>query len=175
VQLISNNITVRDTIIDAFSTTGSFPFKTDGSDVTGTNIAITDSVIFNGDDAIAVQSGSHNVLFQYGTIGYQTHGMSIGSLAKGQGAYVNVSDITAVNAVHAARFKSWQRGPGTRAKHLLAPHPRLQRLVPGVRGAGLHEPGLGADTARERDRGRASEQFERRHARFHLGGFFRDG
>ena len=82
------------------------PFKTDGFDVTGTNIAITDSVIFNGDDAIAVQSGSHNEPFQYGTIGYQTHGMSIGSLAKGQGAYVNVSDITAGNAVHAARFKS---------------------------------------------------------------------
>ena len=110
-QLIGNNITVRDTI-DAFSTTGSFPFNANGFDVTETNIAITDGVIFNADDAIAVQSGSHNELFQYGTIGYQTHGMSIGSLAKGQGAYVNVSDITAVNAVHAARFKSWQRGLG---------------------------------------------------------------
>jgi hypothetical protein len=178
VQLISNNIAVRDTNIDAFSTTSSFPFNTDGFDVTETNIAITDSVIFNGDDAIAVQSGSH-VLFQHGTIGYQTYGMSIGSLGQGQATYANVSSITftniaAANAVHAARFKSWQGGPGTRAKHLLAPHPRLQRLVPGVRGAGLHEPGLGADTARERDRGRASEQFERRHARFHLGRFFRD-
>jgi hypothetical protein len=115
VQLISNNITVRGTIIDAFSTTGSFPFKTDDFDVTGTNIAITGSVIFNGDDAIAVQSGSRNELFQYGTIGYQTHGMSIG--------------------LGLAQNISWRRIP------------RLQRLVPGVRGAGLHEPGLGVDTA----------------------------
>ncbi|OCL09929.1 glycoside hydrolase family 28 protein [Glonium stellatum] len=117
VQLIGNNITVRDTIIDAFSTTGSFPFNTDGFDVTGTSIAITNSVIFNGDDAIAVQSGSHNVLFQGGTIGYQTHGMSIGSLGQDQAAYANVSnitfaDITAINGVYAARFKSWQGGQG---------------------------------------------------------------
>lgn len=77
-QLIGNDVTVRDAIIDAFSTTGNFPFNTDGFNVTGTNIAIADSVIFNGDDATAVQSGSHNVLFQHGTIGYQTHNMSIG-------------------------------------------------------------------------------------------------
>ena len=76
-----------------------------------------------------MQSGSHNVLFQHGTIGYQAHGMSISSLGQqGQAAYANVSDITfadvtAANAVHAARFKSWQGGPGTRAKHHLAPHP----------------------------------------------------
>ena len=113
-QLIGNNITVRDTI-DAFSTTGSFPFNANGFDVTETNIAITDGVIFNADDAIAVQSGSHNVLFQHGTIGYQTYGMSIGSLGQGQAAYANVSsitfaDIAAANAVHAARFKSWQGG-----------------------------------------------------------------
>ena len=112
-QLIGNNITVRDIIIGALSTIGSFPFNTDGFDVTGTNVAITDSIIFNGDNVIAVQSGSHNVLFQHGTIGYQTHGISIGSLGQDRSAYVNVSnttfaDITAINAVYAARFKSWQ-------------------------------------------------------------------
>lgn len=69
VQLVGSNITIKDTIIDAYSTSGSFPFNTDGFDVTGTNIKIYNSVIFNGDDAIAVQSGSHNVLFQGGTIG----------------------------------------------------------------------------------------------------------
>ena len=117
VQLIGSNITVSDTIIDAYSTTGSFPFNTDGFDVTGTHITITNSLIFNGDDAIAVQSGSHNVLFQGGTIGYQSHGMSIGSLGQNQASFANVSnihfnDITVVNAVYAARFKSWLGGQG---------------------------------------------------------------
>jgi polygalacturonase len=69
VQLIGNIITVSDAIADAYSTTAIFPFNTDGFDVTGTNIKITNSVIFNGDDSIAVQSGSHNVLFEKATIG----------------------------------------------------------------------------------------------------------
>ena len=34
VQLLGENITVTDTIIDAYSTSGSFPFNTDGFDVT---------------------------------------------------------------------------------------------------------------------------------------------
>lgn len=117
VQLLGSNITIADTVIDAYSTTSSFPFNTDGFDVTATNVKITNSVIFNGDDAIAVQSGSHNVLFEGGTIGYQSHGMSIGSLGQNQASFANVSnihfnDITVVNAVYAARFKSWVGGQG---------------------------------------------------------------
>jgi hypothetical protein len=117
VQLIGNNITVSDSIIDAYSTSTAFPFNTDGFDVTGTNIRILNSVIFNGDDAIAVQSGSHNVLFRGGTIGYQSHGMSIGSLGQNQAVFANVrniafDDITVINAVYAARFKSWLGGQG---------------------------------------------------------------
>ncbi len=117
VQLVGNNITVSDTIIDAYSTTTSFPFNTDGFDVTGTNIKITNSVIFNGDDSIAVQSGSHNILFEKATIGYQTHGMSIGSLGQDQASFANVSnitfnDVTVINGVYAARFKSWIGGQG---------------------------------------------------------------
>jgi polygalacturonase len=117
VQLIGKNITVSNAIIDAYSTTGSFPFNTDGFDVTGTNIKIINSVIFNGDDSIAVQSGSHNVLFEGNTIGYQTHGMSIGSLGQNQASFANVSnitfnDVTVINGVYAARFKSWIGGQG---------------------------------------------------------------
>lgn len=117
VQLRGNNITVSDTVIDAISVTGSFPFNTDGFDVTGTDITITNSVIFNGDDSIAVQSGSHNVLFQGGSIGYQTHGMSVGSLGEDQASFANVSnlrfdDVSVINAVYAARFKSWVGGQG---------------------------------------------------------------
>jgi polygalacturonase len=108
---------VSDAVIDGYSTNGSFPFNTDGFDVTGTNIKILNSVIFNGDDAIAVQSGSRDILFQGGTIGYQSHGMSIGSLGQEQGSFANVSnikfnDMTVINAVYAARFKSWIGGQG---------------------------------------------------------------
>jgi polygalacturonase len=117
VQLVGDNIEVSDSIIDAYSTSGSFPFNTDGFDVTGTNIKITNSVIFNGDDAIAVQSGSHNVLFESATIGYQSHGMSIGSLGQDQSSFANVSnirfnDVSCINSVYAARFKSWIGGQG---------------------------------------------------------------
>ncbi|KAI9695474.1 MAG: hypothetical protein M1820_008576 [Bogoriella megaspora] len=117
VQLVGSNITVSDTVIEAYSTTTSFPFNTDGFDVTGTDVTITDSVIFNGDDAIAVQSGSHNVFFSKGVIGYQSHGMSIGSLGQDQSKFANVSnihfdDVTAINSVYAARFKSWIGGQG---------------------------------------------------------------
>ncbi|KAJ5692522.1 exopolygalacturonase C [Penicillium macrosclerotiorum] len=111
-----DNIAVSHAFIDAEST-GSFPFNTDGFDVTGTNIRITDSVIYNGDDAIAVQDGSHDVVFERNTIGYQSHGMSIGSLGEDQTDYANVSnirfeDVTVINAVYAARFKSWMGGQG---------------------------------------------------------------
>jgi len=80
--------------------------------VGGTDITIRNSVIYNGDDAIAVGTGSKNVLFQGGTIGYQTHGMSIGSLGSNQAQVADVEnihfdDITVVNGVYAARFKSW--------------------------------------------------------------------
>lgn len=116
VQLKGNDIEVSHAFIDAEST-GSFPFNTDGFDVTATNVRITDSVIYNGDDAIAVQSGSHNVVFRRNTIGYQSHGMSIGSLGEDQSEYANVSDIhfedvTVIDAVYASRFKSWMGGQG---------------------------------------------------------------
>lgn len=117
VQVIGNNIQISNTIMDAYSTTGSFPFNTDGFDVTATDVTITDSTIFNGDDAIAIQSGSHNVLFQGGTIGYQSHGMSIGSLGEDQSEFASVSnihfdDIVVISAVYASRFKSWVGGQG---------------------------------------------------------------
>jgi hypothetical protein len=79
VALGGSNVEVHAAVIDAYSTSGSFPFNTDGFDVTGTNITIGNSVIYNGDDAIAVGSGSDNILFHNNVIGYQTHGMSIGT------------------------------------------------------------------------------------------------
>ncbi|THV47848.1 hypothetical protein BGAL_0284g00020 [Botrytis galanthina] len=117
VQLLGSNIRVKNSIIDSFSTGNGFPFNTDGFGVTATNVHISDSIIYNGDDACAVQSGSHNVLFEKATIGYQSHGLSIGSLGQNQASFANVSnihfrDITVVDAVYAARFKSWIGGQG---------------------------------------------------------------
>lgn len=115
-RLTGSNITVTNAIIDAYST-GGFPFNTDGFQCAGTDITITDSVIYNGDDAIAINSGAHNVNVRRLTFGYQSHGMSIGSLGKNAASYSNVSniffdDITVVSALYAARFKSWIGGQG---------------------------------------------------------------
>jgi hypothetical protein len=116
-QISGKSITITDTIVDAVSNSTSFPFNTDGLDVGGTEITILNSVIYNGDDAIAVQAGASNILVQGGIIGYQSHGMSIGSLGQNQAKWANVSnitfnDITVVDAVYAARFKSWIGGKG---------------------------------------------------------------
>lgn len=116
-QVVGQNITITDTIIDAYSSTGSFPFNTDGFDVTAQDVTITNSVIYNGDDAVAIQSGSSNIRFQTATIGYQSHGLSIGSLGEDQTQFATVSnitfdDVTVINAVYGARFKSWIGGQG---------------------------------------------------------------
>jgi len=112
-----DNITITNTFIDVFSNSSAFPFNTDGFDVKGNNISILDSTIFNGDDAIAIQSGSYNILFKGGTIGYATHGLSIGSLGQDQSKFAAVEnitfdDVTVIDAVYAARFKSWIGGQG---------------------------------------------------------------
>ncbi|OGM43938.1 exopolygalacturonase C [Aspergillus bombycis] len=115
-KLHGEDITVSHAIVDA-SSTGSFPFNTDAFDIKGTNIRISDSVMYNGDDAIAVGSESHNIVFERNTIGYQSHGMSIGSLGKDPSDIVNITnlrfeDVTVIDALYAARFKSWTGGQG---------------------------------------------------------------
>ncbi|EME86029.1 glycoside hydrolase family 28 protein [Pseudocercospora fijiensis CIRAD86] len=122
-RLSGSNITVTDTIIDASSDTDighfgvGFPFNTDGFGVAGTDITITDSVIYNGDDAFGISSGAHNVNIRRATIGYASHGLSIGSLGQNQAGFANVSnilfdDITCINTLYGARFKSWVGGQG---------------------------------------------------------------
>ncbi|RJE22938.1 hypothetical protein PHISCL_04707 [Aspergillus sclerotialis] len=116
VKLNGDDIVVSHAFIDAYST-GGFPFNTDGFGVDGTNIRVTDSVIYNGDDAIAVHNGAKNIVFERNTIGYQTHGMSIGSLGKDPEKFENLSNIrfednTVISGLYAARFKSWRNGNG---------------------------------------------------------------
>ncbi|OJJ33941.1 hypothetical protein ASPWEDRAFT_41827 [Aspergillus wentii DTO 134E9] len=116
VKLHGDNIAVTHAIVDAYST-GGFPFNTDAFDVKGTNISISDSIMYNGDDAIAVGADSHDIVFERNTIGYQTHGMSIGSLGKNPSDFANITnlrfeDVTVIDAIYAARFKSWKGGQG---------------------------------------------------------------
>ena len=117
VQLIGKNIRVTDTIIDAISNSSGFPFNTDGFGINAQNVEITNFTIYNGDDAFAIQTGAHNVSIHHGTVGYASHGLSIGSLGQNQGLFANVSDIhfdsiTMIDTVYAARFKSWIGGQG---------------------------------------------------------------
>lgn len=112
-----SDIEIDGMVVDAFSATGSFPFNTDGMDLGGRDITVTNSVIYNGDDAFAINDGAHNVHIKDATIGYQTHGMSIGSLGSDQAEFANVSNITfdsvsVINGIYGARFKSWQGGQG---------------------------------------------------------------
>ncbi|KAG8991893.1 hypothetical protein FRB93_002513 [Tulasnella sp. JGI-2019a] len=117
VSILGNNIHVKNSLVEA-STTGGFPFNTDGFDIAATNVLVEDSVIINGDDAFAVTSGSENVTISRAFIGGPgCHGTSIGSLGQNQGLFATVSnvlftDVTAVGSVYGARFKSWVGGQG---------------------------------------------------------------
>lgn len=115
-KLAGDDIEVSHAFIDAYST-GGFPFNTDGFGVDATNVRISDSVIYNGDDAIAVHNGAKNVVFERNTIGYQTHGMSIGSLGEDPDEFESLAnitfrDVTVIDGLYAARFKSWRNGQG---------------------------------------------------------------
>lgn len=118
-KLHGSDITVHSAIVDASSSSpsSSFPFNTDGFDIEGTHISITNSELHNGDDAIAIGTNSHDILFAHNTIGHQTHGMSIGSLGKDPSTPANISNllftnITVQGGLYAARFKSWSGGTG---------------------------------------------------------------
>ncbi|KFA78787.1 hypothetical protein S40288_08984 [Stachybotrys chartarum IBT 40288] len=117
VSVKGSNITISNAVIDAVSEDWSFPFNTDGFGIGATDVFVTDCVIYNGDDAFAINDGAHNVHIQRSTIGYETHGMSIGSLGSDVNKFYNVSnihfeDITVAGGLYAARFKSWAGGQG---------------------------------------------------------------
>ncbi|KAF2433893.1 putative exopolygalacturonase C [Tothia fuscella] len=132
VSLKGNNITVSNPVIDAVSNSSSFPFNTDAFGVSGSNIRIFNMSVFNGDDAVAIGPGAHNVFVQGGTIGYQTHGLSIGSLKGSPNSPVNVTNIhfdniTVKDSIYAARFKSWVGGYGL-AKNITWSNIRVENV-----------------------------------------------
>jgi polygalacturonase len=117
VGISGNDNIVTDAIIDAVSDSSRFSFNTDAFGVSGRNVRISNAYIMNGDDAIAIGNGARDFVFENSVIGWETHGMSIGSLGSNPNQAVAVSNIlfrniTVKGGLYAARFKSWKGGQG---------------------------------------------------------------
>ncbi|KAF9444955.1 glycoside hydrolase family 28 protein [Macrolepiota fuliginosa MF-IS2] len=121
-NLPGKNLRVEDHFVDAAphngtrDTTVSFPFNTDGLNLSGQNITVDGYYGHNGDDCISVINGAKDIVAQNGFCGFSSHGLSIGSLGKG-GAVQTVQNVLFKNwtmdgAVYGARFKSWTGGQG---------------------------------------------------------------
>ncbi|QDS71687.1 hypothetical protein FKW77_008185 [Venturia effusa] len=117
VSLIGSDVTVDGAIIDASSTSGRGAFNTDGFSINGNGFIIKNSKIMNGDDAITVHTGTNDFVFRDSTIGYETHGLSIGSLGMTPSKTESLSNllfqnITMMGGLYGARIKSWAGGKG---------------------------------------------------------------
>ncbi|GHJ86367.1 hypothetical protein NliqN6_2769 [Naganishia liquefaciens] len=116
-RIKANNLYIKDTVVETY-TTGGYPFNTDGLGFSGSNILAEDSYINNGDDCFAITTPSYNITAIRATCGGPgSHGLSIGSLGKNQAQFNNVTkihfeDITMIDALYGARFKSWVGGQG---------------------------------------------------------------
>ncbi|PFH47436.1 glycoside hydrolase family 28 protein [Amanita thiersii Skay4041] len=121
-NLPGKNIRVENHYVDAKpdnstrENTISFPFNTDGFNLSGQNITVDGYYGHNGDDCISVINGARDIVAQNGYCGFSSHGLSIGSLGR-NGAQDMVQNVLFKNwtmdgAVYGARFKSWTGGQG---------------------------------------------------------------
>ncbi|TFK37604.1 pectin lyase fold/virulence factor [Crucibulum laeve] len=121
-NLPGKNIRVENHFVDAKPDNGtrdstiSFPFNTDGFNLSGQNITVDGYYGHNGDDCISVINGARDIVVQNGFCGFSSHGLSIGSLGR-NGANHTVKNVlfknwTMEGAVYGARFKSWTGGQG---------------------------------------------------------------
>ncbi|KAG6827924.1 hypothetical protein H0H87_003324 [Tephrocybe sp. NHM501043] len=121
-NLPGQNIRVENHFVDAApnngtrETTTSFPFNTDGFNLSGHNITVDRYYGHNGDDCISVINGAKDIVAKNGYCGFSSHGLSIGSLGR-NGAVQTVQNVLFKNwtmdgAVYGARFKSWTGGNG---------------------------------------------------------------
>ncbi|CED84109.1 Pectin lyase fold/virulence factor [Phaffia rhodozyma] len=109
------NISVNNTFIWGVSESTGYPFNTDGVNVKSEHTLIENSVIYGGDDCVAIVSGAQDLVFR-DAFCRGTHGLSIGSLGKdGANSTVEdvlISDVRIEKSTYAARFKSWVGGGG---------------------------------------------------------------
>ncbi|KLO20092.1 pectin lyase-like protein [Schizopora paradoxa] len=111
----ANNVHIFNNKIVAVSSTGSFPFNTDGFSAGGSNLLFEANSVQNGDDCLTVGNGAVNITFR-NSYCEGGHGLSIGSLGEnGQVANVQnvwIENVIMNNTLYAARFKSWTGGNG---------------------------------------------------------------
>ncbi|KAJ3523956.1 hypothetical protein NMY22_g11209 [Coprinellus aureogranulatus] len=121
-NLPGQNIIVQNHYVDAApgnatrEDSKSFPFNTDGFNLSGKNITIDGYYGHNGDDCVSVINGAQDIVAKNGFCGFSSHGLSIGSLGR-DGAQHTVKNVLFKNwtmdgAVYGARFKSWTGGRG---------------------------------------------------------------
>jgi polygalacturonase len=93
----------------------SYPFNTDGFNIKSQHTLIENSVVYGGDDCVAINNKADDLLFRNAYC-RGTHGLSVGSLGK-DGANTTVQniiirDVKIEKSTYAARFKSWVGGGG---------------------------------------------------------------
>ncbi|KAA1467850.1 pectin lyase-like protein [Dentipellis sp. KUC8613] len=111
----SSNVHIFNNKIVARSDSKAFPFNTDGFSAGGTNLLFENNHVVNGDDCLTVGNGAKNIVFR-DSYCENGHGLSIGSLGEGgQVADVEnvlIENVSMVNSLYGARFKSWTGGNG---------------------------------------------------------------
>jgi len=87
----SNNVHIFNNKIVAVSSSGSFPFNTDGFSAGGSNLLFENNSVQNGDDCLTVGNGAVNITFR-NSYCEGGHGLSIGSLGE-SGQVANVQNV----------------------------------------------------------------------------------
>ncbi|RSH89652.1 hypothetical protein EHS25_002203 [Saitozyma podzolica] len=103
--ITGNNNHIYGNKIDAaydLDTPSVFPFNTDGYDISGNNVLVEDSWVFNGDDCIAVNKGN-NITFR-DSVCIGGHGASVSATTGVSNVLIN--NVTSKNSLYATRFKS---------------------------------------------------------------------
>ncbi|CDZ96603.1 Pectin lyase fold/virulence factor [Phaffia rhodozyma] len=115
VKLLGSQNYVNNTFTYAVSNSTGYPFNTDGFNIGAEDVLIENSVVYGGDDCVAIASGSSNIVFR-DAFCRGTHGLSIGSLGSGGAVStvdgVLIKDVKIEKSAYGARFKSWVGGRG---------------------------------------------------------------
>lgn len=119
--ITGNNNHIYGNKIDAaydLDTPSVFPFNTDGYDISGNNVLVEDSWVFNGDDCIAGEASvgttplrtltsevnkGNNITFR-NSVCIGGHGASVSATTGVSNVLIN--NITSKNSLYATRFKS---------------------------------------------------------------------
>lgn len=99
------DVYMTNTTLDARSTDGSFPFNTDGIDLSASNTVIDGWTSWNGDDVINVNPPATNVTMR-NVVAYGTHGISVSCRNGSHGGGFLFENAHIYDSLFGARFKS---------------------------------------------------------------------